>query len=437
MRHISLILGLFMAFTLALPAMATASAPDTFSRLVKDVMPAVVNISGTSSGFGGSGESLGTGFIIDSSGIVVTNNHVIERADTIAITLDDGREFTASRLGTDPETDLAVLKIDQEGRYPAVRFGNSDRIDVGDWVVAIGQPFGLGGSVSAGIVSAKSRDIDSGLYDDFIQTDAAINRGNSGGPLFDMNGRVVGVNTIIYSQTGGSVGIGFAIPSNLASRIVDQLVEFGETQRGYLGVVPADITDEDRARLSLPNKEGALVTSVPTFDGPAARAGLQEDDVIIRFNDRTIDARRDLTLAVADAPVGQEVPIVVIRDGKQVFLTVVLARRETLAADNNGTLRLSGLTLQSANTQTKALYGLADDVEGVVVTHVDSASQLASFLKAGDVIAEIGWYTVNTPGSFDTYVKRYRAADNGSVTLLIQRGDRLFNATINLHALRP
>ncbi|MEM9234822.1 MAG: trypsin-like peptidase domain-containing protein, partial [Pseudomonadota bacterium] len=309
MRRFGLAICLAAAFMVVdVPARASSATPDSFSGLVKNVMPAVVNISGTQSGIdgmpiGGGGESLGSGFIVDSSGIVVTNNHVIDRANVITVTLEDGREFKATLRGTDPLTDLAVLQMEGGGRFPAVKFGNSDRIDVGDWVVAIGQPFGLGGSVSAGIVSAKSRDIDSGLYDDFIQTDAAINRGNSGGPLFDMNGRVVGVNTIIYSQSGGSVGIGFAIPSNLASRVVDQLIEFGETQRGYLGVLLDDVSEESRLRLGLETTKGALVTGVPSSGGPAAQAGIQEDDVIIRFNGRRIEDQRDLTRAVADASV--------------------------------------------------------------------------------------------------------------------------------------
>ncbi|WP_370334558.1 trypsin-like peptidase domain-containing protein [Parvularcula marina] len=436
MRRICLALGLAAAMmAVQAPAVTASATPETFSSLVKNVMPAVVNISGRQAGIGGApmggGESLGSGFIIDSSGIVVTNNHVIDRSDIITVTLEDGREFKATLRGTDPLTDLAVLQMEGGGRFPAVKFGNSDRIDVGDWVVAIGQPFGLGGSVSAGIVSAKSRDIDSGLYDDFIQTDAAINRGNSGGPLFDMSGRVVGVNTIIYSQSGGSVGIGFAIPSNLAARVVQQLIEFGETQRGYLGVLLDDVNEDTRLRLGLANTKGALVTGVPSSGGPAAQAGIMQDDVIVRFNNRDVDDQRDLTRAVADAPIGQEVPVIVIRNGEQVRLAVVIARRETLTAQTDGTLRMSGLTLQSANLQTKALYGLADDVEGVVVTHVDPSSPLAGYLKAGDVISEIGWNTVNSPGAFETYMSRYQAANSGPVKVLVRRGDRLFNATIN------
>ena len=440
MRRVVVVLGLFMAsVTLAVSPFGTAAAqPDSFSRLVKDVMPSVVNISGSQSAAQGggpfvtTGQSLGSGFIVDPSGYIVTNNHVIDGADKITITLVDGREYDAVLRGTDLETDLAVLQIKSNERFPAVRFGDSDRVEVGDWVLAIGQPFGLGGSVSAGIVSAKSRDIDSGLYDDFIQTDAAINKGNSGGPLFDIDGRVVGVNTIIYSQTGGSVGIGFAVPSTLADRVVGQLIEYGETQRGYLGVLLDDVTEAAQARLGLPDTNGALVTGVPSSGGPAAEAGIMTDDVIVRFNNRRIEDRRDLTRAVAEAPIGRSVPVIVIRDGGELRLSVVIARRETLTASTgSGTLQMSGLTLEAANIETKALYGLADDVEGVVVTHVDPRSPLASVLKAGDVISEVEWSRINQPGAFEAQMKRYRAANTGPVKVLVRRGDRLFNAHIN------
>ena len=434
--------GLVMLAAVALgagPLGATSfakPAPQSFAPMVKHVMPSVVKISGAQSvqvGLGGGpgGQSLGSGFIVDPSGIVVTNNHVIERADKITITLIDGREYEATLKGTDLETDLAVLEIDSDERFPAVEFGDSDRLEVGDWVLAIGQPFGLGGSVSAGIVSAKSRDIDSGLYDDFIQTDAAINKGNSGGPLFDIDGNVVGVNTIIYSQTGGSVGIGFAVPSRLAKRVVNQLIEYGETQRGYLGVLLDDVTEDTMARLGLSNTDGALVTGVPSNGGPAAQAGIRQDDVIVRFNGTEVDARRDLTLAVAEAPTGRQVPVIVIREGQQVRLSVVIARRETRTAQNDGTLNMSGMTLQAANMETKALLGLADDVDGVIITHIDPRSPFAGVFDVGDVISEVGWNTINTPGAFEAQMNRYRAANSGPVKVLVRRGDRLFNAHIN------
>jgi serine protease Do len=416
---------------------AARGAPDSFADLVENVMPAVVNISNAQGipgapvlGTSSDNVSLGSGFIVDPRGIVVTNNHVIENAERITVTLDDGTEHTATLRGVDRETDLAVLMIDAERRFPYVEFGNSDKARVGDWVVAIGQPFGLGGSVSAGIVSATSRDIRAGLYDDFIQTDAAINRGNSGGPLFNTDGRVIGVNTIIFSQTGGSVGVGFAVPGNLASRVVSQLIEFGETQRGYLGVLLDDVTSDERTRLGLRNERGALVIGVPTAGGPAALAGVRRDDVIIRYGGRAIEDSRELTRAVADTPVGATVPVIVIRQGEEVSLRITVGRRETMAAVSSGSIETAGLTLQTATGETKALFGLPDDTEGVIVGHVDPRSPLASSLRPGDVILEIGWDQVRDPESFETHLSRLRDADSGPVQILVRRGERLFYARL-------
>lgn len=423
----------------AMPAAAQGGTPESFADLVDRVMPAVVNIS-TSQALPGSGGavtagpaavSLGSGFIIDASGIVVTNNHVIDKATKITVTLESGEEYSATLRGVDRETDLAVLKINDPRKFPFVKFGNSDELRVGDWVVAIGQPFGLGGSVSAGIVSAKSRDIDSGLYDDFIQTDAAINRGNSGGPLFDMSGRVVGVNTVIFSQTGGSVGVGFAVPGNLASRVVGQLVKSGETQRGFLGVLLEDVSEDAQARLKLPNREGALVIGIPSATGPAGKAGVREDDVILRFGTRAIVESRDLTRAIAEAEVGSTVPMLVYRDGKTITLQVLIARRETVQAALRTGFETTGLTLQTPTSELRARFNVPEGVRGVVVTAVASDSPLATMVRAGDVILEVGWDEVRDADSVELLLNRHRATHAGPVQVLVRRGDRLFYAQIN------
>lgn len=430
-----------MAVTLFLgstaPA-ATRGAPDSFADLVDDVMPAVVNIStsqnipqtGFTAPISPEAVSLGSGFIIDPAGYVVTNGHVIDNADSIMVTLEDGTEYDAVLRGVDKETDLAVLKINAAKQLPFVQFGNSEKARVGEWVVAIGQPFGLGGSVSVGIISGRNRQISEKIYDDYVQTDAAINRGNSGGPLFGMNGRVIGVNTVIYSQTGGSVGVGFAVPATLANRITGQLIEFGETQRGYLGVLLEDISDDQLASLQLASKKGAVVIGVPSQSGPAGLAGIRENDVIIRFNGRKIDERRDLTRAVADTAVGATVPVVLIRGQRQMTVRVTMARRETQFALRDDTVETAGLTLQSSTAETKALFGLPDETEGVVVTHVDARSPMVQSLRPGDVILEIGWDEVRDAAAIESQLNRLREARSGPVQILVKRDDRLFYAHI-------
>ncbi|MEM9989567.1 MAG: trypsin-like peptidase domain-containing protein, partial [Pseudomonadota bacterium] len=425
-------------FLQGLSPLHARGTPESFSDLVESVMPAVVNISTaqniTETGFGippgREAASLGSGFIVDNKGIVVTNNHVIQNADRILITLENGEEYEATLRGVDTETDLAVLQIQADQRFPSVSFGDSDKARVGDWVVAIGQPFGLGGSVSAGIISARNRVISDGLYDDYIQTDAAINRGNSGGPLFDMKGRVVGVNTVIYSQTGGSVGVGFAVPGNLASTIVRQLIDEGETTRGYLGVRLEDISDDAQKRLNLSSKKGALVALPPSPNGPAGLAGIQKDDVILRFNGKLITDTRKLSRAVADTPVGPTVPVVLLRNGRQVTIQVTVARRETAAAFQPGTIELAGLTLEAATADIKQLYGLEDSTQGVVVTYVDARSPLSQSLREGDVIMEVGWDEVKSPESIRGHLERLREAGSGPVQILVRRGERMFYAHI-------
>ncbi len=429
-------------------------APESFADLAERLTPSVVNISSSQQIRGAaSGElgelqkkftrqpvSLGSGFIIDASGIVVTNNHVIDNADEITVKLHDGREFRASVTGRDRETDLAVLQLDASGvKFPFVGFGDGASARVGDWVIAIGNPFGLGGSVTVGIVSARNRDINSGQYDDFIQTDAAINRGNSGGPLFDLDGRVIGVNTAIFSQTGGSVGVGFAIPADLSQTVVTQLLDFGETRRGWLGVSIDDMTPELAKTLGLRKPEGAVVTLVRP-NSPAADAGVEANDVVLAFNRHQVTSVRDLTRAVADTPIGTRAPMVVLRDGKRVTLSVTVDRRETrmlLSARAGAVLptsaaKGSGLTLQEPTDEIKRAFGLPTNIEGVVVTAVDPDSPAAIVLQPGDVILEIGWERITRPGAAVSKLDKLRNRNSGPVQIYVQRGDLLF-----YESLRP
>ena len=436
---------------LGLGAAQARGTPDGFADLVEELSPSVVNIS-TSKNVGGFGDSenmepfrrnlgqqaiaMGSGFIISRDGFVVTNNHVIDEADSIKVTLSDGTEYSASIVGVDRETDIAVLKIeDATEKLPFVSWGDSINARVGDWVVAIGNPFGLGGSVSAGIISARNRDIDSGTYDDYIQTDAAINRGNSGGPLFNMKGEVIGMNTAIFSQTGGSVGVGFAIPADLAQPVVSQLITYGETHRGWLGVTLGELTQTRAKELGLDSPNGALVLSVRS-SSPALRAGFRADDVVILFNGRVIKNSRDLTRAVADTPVGKTVNAKIMRGGKQMVLRVTVDRREkalrqlsSLNPSTNlpaGAATTSGLTLQEPTPEVRRLYGLAEDTKGIVVTAIDPSSPAARVLQIGDVILEIGWNKISNPFDAVDKFEQLRALNSGPIQIYVQRGDSLF-----------
>jgi serine protease Do len=438
---------------LTAPAMAAVprGAPESFADLAERLSPAVVNISsaqrvkGQGAGadpsiqkkFSPQAVSLGSGFIIDPKGVVVTNNHVIDNADEVTVTLNDGREFKASIKAVDRETDIAVLQLDAPpAKLPFVTFGDSNLSRVGDWVLAIGNPFGLGGTVTVGIISARNRDIDAGNFDDFIQTDAAINRGNSGGPLFDMSGKVIGINTAIYSQTGGSVGVGFAVPADLATVVVDQLLTHGETRRGWLGVSIDEMTPKLASELGLDRPRGAVV-SVVRPNSPALSAGVQPNDIILDFNRRPVNSVRDLTRAVADTPVGSTVPMTVLRSGKRVVLKVTVDRRETrvLASapgQRPGGLKASGLTLERPTADVIQSFGLAPDVEGVVVTAVDPDSPAAIVLRPGDVILEIGWERMSRPEAAATKLDKLRNLNSGPVQIYVQRGELLF-----YESLRP
>ena len=379
-------------------------------------------------------QSLGSGFIIDPSGIVVTNNHVIEGADEINVVLQDNTTLRAELLGADPRTDLAVLRVTPAAPLPSVTFGDSDTAAVGDWVVAIGNPFGLGGSVTAGIVSARGRDIRQGLYDDFIQTDAAINRGNSGGPLFNLAGEVVGVNTAIYSPTGGSIGIGFSIPSNLARNIVAQLRDGGRVRRGWLGVNIQQVTDELAESFGLRNGgRGALVARAQD-GGPAAAGGIRAGDVILRFNSQEVREMRNLPRIVADTPVGREVPVVVWREGREQTVNITVAelpsdqqqaavapQQQRPQAQQPQELAGLGLRVAPITPEVRERFSLRPESRGVVITEVLPGSPGAEReLRPGDVIVEVQQERVNTPQEVQERLERLRRQNRATALLLIE-----------------
>ena len=449
------IAGLIMAISIS-HAMAR---PDSFADLAERLSPAVVNISTSTVVSRGTGQdvpqfppgspfeeffkefgergqtrraqSLGSGFIIDEKGIVVTNNHVIENADQITIFLSNEDSYEAEVIGRDAKTDIAVLKFDPKGAdITAVSLGDSDTLRVGDWVLAIGNPFGLGGTVTAGIVSARGRDIGSGPYDDFIQTDASINRGNSGGPLFDMDGAVIGINTAIFSQTGGSVGIGFAISSNLASQVIDQLIEYGRTRRGWLGVFIQEVTEDIAESLGLEEAAGALVSNV-TAGGPADLSKIEAGDVIISFDGKKIDRMRDLPRIVAETDVDKQVDVEVVRNGKMITLQVTLGELEQ--AENGGLLSGEpqtqttsfgdlGFSAEQLNAELAGEYGLDDSEEAVVVTEVIAGSPAAEKgLQAGDVIVRFGQSRISSIEQLAKGIDDAREAERSGVLMLINR----------------
>ncbi|WP_245426815.1 DegQ family serine endoprotease [Mesorhizobium sp. YM1C-6-2] len=357
-------------------------------------------------------QSLGSGFVVDAEeGIIVTNNHVIADADEIEVNFSDGSKLKAELVGTDPKTDIAVLKVDPTlKKLKAVKFGDSDKMRIGDWVMAIGNPFGLGGTVTVGIISARNRDIDAGPYDDFIQTDAAINRGNSGGPLFNMYGEVVGINTAIISPSGGSIGIGFSIPAEMAIGVVSQLREFGETRRGWLGVRIQPVTDEIAESLGIKLARGALVSGI-IKGGPVDNGVIEVGDVIIKFDGKDINESRELPLAVAESPVGKEVEVVVLRKGEEVTVKVTLGRLEegeklveaegAQPGEDGGpvaTASVLGMTVGELTEEARTKFGIGPDVSGVVVTEVAPDSAAAERgIAAGDVITEIAQESVSAP----------------------------------------
>jgi serine protease Do len=474
------------AAVLALPALtAEARGPERIADVAEQVIDAVVNISTTQaagsseqrSGPGarpqlppgspfeeffeeffknrrGQGESpapnrpprrvnsLGSGFVIDPSGIVVTNNHVIAEADEITVIFTDGRRLKAEVLGKDQKTDLAVLRVKSDKPLKAVKFADSDKVRLGEWVIAIGNPFSLGGTVTAGIVSARNRDINSGPYDNYIQTDASINRGNSGGPLFNMDGEVVGVNTAIISPSGGSIGIGFAVPSKTAMPVIDQLRHFGETRRGWLGVKIQQVTDEIAESLGIKPARGALIAGVDD-KGPAKPAGIEAGDVVVKFDGKDIKEMRDLPRIVADTPVGKDVPVVIIRKGKEQTKTVKLGRLEdgekpqpasakaTPPAEKSVVQRTLGLQLSDMTDALRERYKIKESVKGVVITDVDASSVAADKrLVAGSVLVAIEQEQITNAADVSTRVETLKKAGKKTALLLVATpaGDMLFVA---------
>ena len=392
---------------------------------------------GGGNGGGGRAVSLGSGFIIDPAGYIVTNNHVIEGADEISVTLTDNTTLKAKLVGKDERVDLALLKVTTDHPLVAVKFGDSDTERVGDWVLAIGNPFGLGGSVTAGIVSARGRDIRQGPYDDFIQTDAAINRGNSGGPLFNMNGDVIGINTAIYSPSGGSVGIGFSIPSNLAKGVVMQLREYGKARRGWLGVRIQQVTPDIAEAVGLTEPEGAMVAGMNDA-GPADKAGIHNGDVILKFNGQDVKEMRTLPRIVAETEIGKQVPVVLWRDHHEMTVQASTGElpdevQQASASPNgpaerptNPTTMLSGLgaRLSPITDALREQYKLAPDQKGVVVTDVQSDGAAAGRgLKPGDVIVEVQQEPVSTPQDVQDRLEKYRKQNRKTVLMLVQNPD--------------
>jgi len=456
----ALVIGLALATAAALPAPAQENRPMSFADLAEQVSPSVVNITTSTTVAGNTGpqgivpegspfedffddfgnrddgsprrsSALGSGFVISADGYVVTNNHVIEGADEILIEFFTGGELPAIVVGTDPNTDIALLKVEAID-LPFVSFGDSDGPGsrVGDWVMAMGNPLGQGFSVSAGIVSARNRAL-SGTYDDYIQTDPAINRGNSGGPLFNMDGAVIGVNTAILSPNGGSIGIGFAMSAAVVTDVVDQLREFGETRRGWLGVRIQDVTpDMVDAIDGLEVARGALVTDVP--EGPALDAGMLSGDVIVTFDGIDVPDTRELVRMVGNSPVGKAVPVQVLRAGQMEELTVVLARREeaeaaavpaVIQAPEPEVSEMLGLTLSEITPELTEQFALDASASGLVITAIDPLSDASmKGILPGDLITEAGQQPVATVDDFTARIEEATEAGRKSLLLLVRRG---------------
>ena len=462
--------------TPAVPAPGVMLQHESFAPLVKRVLPAVVNISVTEGqkaspmadhegdnqgqdfsqspfdemlrrffdqqgrnnpfdeGNGGGSVkriALGSGFIIDAQGHIVTNNHVVGDASKVEVTLQDGDKYTAKIIGRDPRTDLAVLKIDAGKNLPYVNFGDSGAAQIGDWVVAVGNPFGLGGTVTTGIISARGRDIHTGQFDDFLQIDAPINRGNSGGPTFNLNGQVIGINTAIYSPNGGSVGIGFAIPSDVAKRVVASLEEHGKVERGWLGVQIQEVTPAIASSLGLKNDHGALV-AVVTQNSPSAEAGLKQGDVILAFNGQDISKLRDLPHDVADNAPGTKATLTVWRDAKQQQVPVTLGEMpnnpQVASAEKEGQpgeedhANAMGLHLAPLTNEERSALNLGRSVHGVVITGVDNGSLADDLgLSRGDVIMSINQQPVTSPNQAAERLHEIAKSPSKSALLLLNR----------------
>ena len=448
------------------PRMLENGAPFSFADLVERVSPAVVTITAETietgpanvdalpapfrdffnqygQGQGGAPRaprkaiSAGSGFIIDKAGFVVTNNHVIENARKITVKLPDGRSFEAKLIGTDPLTDIALLKVKSEKSLPTVEFGDDRQVRVGDWVVAVGNPFGLSNSVTAGIVSSLGREIGSGPYNDFIQIDAPINRGNSGGPTFDLRGQVIGMNSMIYSPSGGSVGIGFAIPSTIIHDVIAQLQAHGHVDRGYLGVNIQSITPEIASSLNITSPKGAIIAEI-VAGGPAASAGFQQGDVVTALNGRTVEDSRDLTRHIASIPAGQTASFTVVRNGQVKTISAKIGNRpdQRVASNNedpdsrddaqgggNGgaaNLQAMGLGLASVTPEARRSFNIDEAVDGVLVTRVDPDSDAGDKgIQPGDVVLTVANKPVHTPRDVLAQIAAARTAGHHTVLLLV------------------
>jgi serine protease Do len=390
------------------------------------------------------GTSLGSGFVISPDGYIVTNQHVVEKADEITVIFSDDTKLTAKVIGKDTKTDLALIKVEPKKKLDFVSWGDSDKSRVGDWVIAIGNPFGLGGSVSAGIISARARDINAGPFDDFLQTDAAINRGNSGGPLFNIRGEVIGVNSAIFSPTGANVGIGFAVPSSLSEPVIKQLKENGYIKRGWLGVKIQTVTDEIAESLGLKEAKGALVLDV-TQNSPAGKAGIQSGDIIVSFDGKELVAMKKLPKMVADTPLGKKVPVVIWRKGSKKTVVVTIAElkedEEKVASAEEGfpenkkesfepTKTILGLGIKDIDEEVRKHFSIGKDVKGVVVVKIDPESPVAQKpLRKGDVITAVGQEAIANVTDAEKLIKNAVDSKRKSVLLLINRGgDSLYIA---------
>ncbi|MFZ4125401.1 MAG: DegQ family serine endoprotease [Rickettsiales bacterium] len=378
--------------------------------------------------------SLGSGFVIDASGYIVTNNHVVAQADEVTITFHDDTKLKAKIIGTDAKTDLALLKVEAPKPLTYVNFGDSDALKVGDWVIAVGNPFGLGGSVSAGIVSARGRNINAGPFDDFIQTDAAINRGNSGGPLFDTKGDVVGINSAIFSPTGGSVGIGFAVPSSMAKSIIEQLRKNGSIKRGWLGVKIQEVTDEVADSIGLDKARGALVLEVSP-DGPAKNSGIQAGDVIVKFNGEEVSAMRSLPRMVAETDIGKRSEVTVWRKGHEQHYTVKLGQLPEDAKDakpqvtgdkkpNARKQAVYGMALAPINREIRQTYRIPAHVQGLFLLDIQTNSEAAARgLQPGDVLVEANQESLDSIAKLESIFKAAKTDGRGYVLLRVVRAD--------------
>ncbi len=463
------VLGALLVLALVLAAFPAAArtAPESFADLADKLLPAVVNVSTNQRIEAPSGmeppqvppgspfeeffreffergqpqapqerrrraTSLGSGFIVDASGYIVTNNHVIQEADEVTVILHDETRLKAEVVGRDPKTDIAVLKVQPKAPLTAIAFGDSDGSRVGDWVIAIGNPFGFGGTVTAGIISARNRDIRAGPYDDFLQTDASINRGNSGGPMFNLDGEVIGIATAIFSPSGGSIGIGFAIPSNVAEPVIRQLIAHGEVRRGWLGVRIQTVTEEIAESLGLDEARGALVAEVIP-GGPAEASSIRRRDVVIEFAGKPVEEMRRLPRIVAETDVGATVPVKIWRDGEEIMVTVTVgslaegeeqmaAGEEAMPADGGAAAIDSlGITVAEIEDDTRERFDLDANAQGVVVTDVaEDGPAFDKGIRPGDVIVEVMQQEVQSPGDIAARVEEARDAGRKQVLLLIQ-----------------